>query len=64
MSGLQDDWYVAGPDGEAIGPLSRLELAQRAARGAFGGGEIAAGQRRGGIAQRHAERGIDHALRP
>jgi uncharacterized RDD family membrane protein YckC len=35
MSGLQDDWYVAGPDGEAIGPLSRLELAQRLARGAF-----------------------------
>jgi uncharacterized RDD family membrane protein YckC len=35
MSGLQDDWYVAGPDGEAIGPLSRLDLAQRLARGAF-----------------------------
>lgn len=35
MSGLQDDWYVANPDGEAVGPLSRLELAQRAARGAF-----------------------------
>ncbi len=35
MSGLQNDWYVAGPDGEAIGPLSRVELAQAQARGAF-----------------------------
>lgn len=41
MSGLQDDWYVAGPDGEAIGPLSRLELAQHAARGAFGSDALA-----------------------
>lgn len=35
MSGLRDGWYIAEPDGEAIGPISRSELAQRAARGAF-----------------------------
>ena len=35
MSGLQNDWYVAGPDGEVIGPLARVELARRHAAGAF-----------------------------
>lgn len=35
MSGLQNDWYVAGPDGEAIGPLARTELVRRHAAGAF-----------------------------
>ncbi len=33
MSGLQNDWYVAGPDGEAIGPLARIDLARRHAAG-------------------------------
>lgn len=36
MSGLHNDWYVAGADGAAIGPLSRVEVAQRQARGARG----------------------------
>jgi hypothetical protein len=35
MNGLQNDWYVAGPDGEAIGPLARVELARRHANGQF-----------------------------
>ncbi len=33
MSGLQNDWYVAGADGEANGPLARVELARRYAAG-------------------------------
>lgn len=33
MNGLQNDWYVAGPDGEAIGPLARIDLARRHAAG-------------------------------
>lgn len=36
MNGLQNDWYVAGADGEAIGPLARTELARRHAAGQFG----------------------------
>ncbi len=41
MSGLHNDWYVAGADGEAIGPLSRVEVAQRQARGAFAADALA-----------------------
>jgi hypothetical protein len=41
MSGLHNDWYVADADGEAIGPLSRVEVAQRRARGAFAADALA-----------------------
>jgi hypothetical protein len=36
MSGLHSDWYVSGPDGEAVGPLTRQQLAEYQTRGSFG----------------------------